>query len=423
LLAVTHQVGCSSPPAEEVGVVRVAITSVPADVRCIRLTATGSRTVSRLFDVAPNMSSVLLMSGVPTGMVQFSGDAFADACGAVSAVSVPTWSSDPVGTQVSSGALADVTLVMHHNGRAQVSVDFQDDGGASCGQTGMGCMFLAGGTSTCCAGLACGFDNLCNPSTCTDGVQNGTESDTDCGGLSCSPCPNLSLCQEDSDCASGICLSRLCQAMRCSPPGTSCNPFIGQPCCGNFTCVGMTAIDRPGTCQLLPTCSDGVRNGLETDVDCGGPTCAACSDNLACQVASDCTSGACVSGVCQQPTCSDGMRNGLETDVDCGGPSCPGCPDGRQCGQGTDCANGVCVGAICQTPICSGPGGFCNPPIGEICCAGLVCFGATRDEPGICQSPPCLPQGSLCTPGNPAGPCCAGSTCAGTVAAGVFLCQ
>ena len=53
-----------------------------------------------------------------------------------------------------------------------------------------------------------------------------------------------------------------------------------------------------------PTCTDGIQNGNETGVDCGGPDCPAC------------------------PTCDDGVQNGNETGVDCGGPDCPACPTG-----------------------------------------------------------------------------------------------
>ena len=77
------------------------------------------------------------------------------------------------------------------------------------------------------------------------------------------------------------------------------------------------------------TCTDGVQNGQETGVDCGGPNCPAC------------------------PTCTDGIQNGQETGVDCGGPNCPACPtcsDGIQNGQET----GVdCGGPNCQ-PCASG---------------------------------------------------------------------
>jgi hypothetical protein len=56
------------------------------------------------------------------------------------------------------------------------------------------------------------------------------------------------------------------------------------------------------------TCSDGVQNGSETGIDCGGPDCEPCEDATA-------------------PTCSDGVMNGDEEGVDCGG-SCPNaCPD------------------------------------------------------------------------------------------------
>ncbi len=51
-----------------------------------------------------------------------------------------------------------------------------------------------------------------------------------------------------------------------------------------------------------PSCTDGIQNGNETGVDCGGPDCPAC------------------------PTCNDGIQNGGETGIDCGGPSCPACP-------------------------------------------------------------------------------------------------
>jgi|TARA_B110001469_G_scaffold27660_1_gene28361 hypothetical protein len=59
-------------------------------------------------------------------------------------------------------------------------------------------------------------------------------------------------------------------------------------------------------------CDDGLHNGDEAGVDCGGAACRACA-----------------------PTCFDGLQNGGETGVDCGGscafciPSCgvPNSPD------------------------------------------------------------------------------------------------
>ena len=42
-------------------------------------------------------------------------------------------------------------------------------------------------------------------------------------------------------------------------------------------------------------------------------------------------------GKCTTPACNDGVRNGAETDVDCGGGECPGCDETRQCLRKGDC--------------------------------------------------------------------------------------
>jgi hypothetical protein len=49
------------------------------------------------------------------------------------------------------------------------------------------------------------------------------------------------------------------------------------------------------------SCSDGTRNGTETDVDCGGSTCGACSDGGLCSGDADCSSNRCVAGRCAPP--------------------------------------------------------------------------------------------------------------------------
>ena len=47
------------------------------------------------------------------------------------------------------------------------------------------------------------------------------------------------------------------------------------------------------------------------------------------------------------PTCNDNVKNGLESDLDCGGDTCDPCADGKQCTQGTDCTSGQCKGGKC----------------------------------------------------------------------------
>ena len=47
--------------------------------------------------------------------------------------------------------------------------------------------------------------------------------------------------------------------------------------------------------------------------------------------------------------CLDGVRNGSESDVDCGGPECEPCDAGQQCALASDCASGNCDGGTCDT--------------------------------------------------------------------------
>jgi len=58
----------------------------------------------------------------------------------------------------------------------------------------------------------------------------------------------------------------------------------------------------PGQIKLLyntaPSCSDGVLNGHETDIDCGGPWCNKCADAKKCSLVTDCLSGECTNKVC-----------------------------------------------------------------------------------------------------------------------------
>ena len=82
-------------------------------------------------------------------------------------------------------------------------------------------------------------------------------------------------------------------------------------------------------CSGNPTCSDGIQNGNETGVDCGGPDCDPCTT---------------------APTCTDGIQNGNETGVDCGGPDCDPCTTALTCSDGIQ--NGNETGVDCGGPDC-----------------------------------------------------------------------
>ena len=55
---------------------------------------------------------------------------------------------------------------------------------------------------------------------------------------------------------------------------------------------------------MCPTCDDGLINGDETGIDCGGPDCEPCT----CEC-----------------DCTNGVADGYETYIDCGGPNCEPC--------------------------------------------------------------------------------------------------
>ncbi len=97
---------------------------------------------------------------------------------------------------------------------------------------------------------------------------------------------------------------------------------------------------------------DGIENLDETDVDCGGATADAngqaprCADGKKCAAASDCASKVCdpSAKTCTAPTETDGVQNGDESDVDCGGTTtgAPRCPATKSCVVDDDCASRGC---------------------------------------------------------------------------------
>jgi len=104
----------------------------------------------------------------------------------------------------------------------------------------------------------------------------------------------------------------------------SCNDGIMNGDEVGVDCGGTNPNCSP--CMAMATCSDGIMNQDETGIDCGGATCApcmGCTDPLAHNY--DAIAGA-DDGSCE--TCSDGIMNGDEAGVDCGGsnPNCPICP-------------------------------------------------------------------------------------------------
>jgi hypothetical protein len=110
-----------------------------------------------------------------------------------------------------------------------------------------------------------------------------------------------------------------------------------------------------GTCAA-PSCTDAVQNGTETDLNCGG-TCPACASGKKCGAATDCASGVCsgtTTKTCAVPSCTDMVLNGTETDVDCGGSCAPAsrCANNLMCMVAGDCQSANCTANKCLNTGC-----------------------------------------------------------------------
>lgn len=124
---------------------------------------------------------------------------------------------------------------------------------------------------------------------------------------------------------------------------------LNKKCIDNTDCISRYC--EAGFCKEA-SCQDNLKNGYETDIDCGGIICPKCQINKSCMFNSDCISNYCnLNQKCDIPTCTDNVTNGNETDVDCGG-SCPKCAIGKSCKIDSDCITESCFGNKCfQKPL------------------------------------------------------------------------
>ncbi len=168
----------------------------------------------------------------------------------------------------------------------------------------------------------CNAGNVCEavgPAAHVDGRQNAGETGIDCGGTALPKlCVGGQACVDDGDC---------------------------EGSCVQNTCTPGTRTDGKLTASLG-----------ETDIDCGGAladvnevAAAACIAGQKCLAATDCRSGECdANGLCTGFL--PGVKDGDETDVDCGGALvnpdtgavAPRCDDQKSCADDGDCKSALC---------------------------------------------------------------------------------
>lgn len=123
--------------------------------------------------------------------------------------------------------------------------------------------------------------------------------------------------------------------------GTCPGCDLGHECTLDNDCSSHFCSNETGICTE-PSCDDGVLNGQESGIDCGGICNQTCSLDSPCNLDSDCDSNYCLQGKCSVPNCFDNTKNGDEPDVDCGGSCVSLCPAGRYCDSNFDCESGIC---------------------------------------------------------------------------------
>ena len=93
--------------------------------------------------------------------------------------------------------------------------------------------------------------------------------------------------------------------------GTACDDAEGVVCDGAGSCVKCVTDAECAATEVCNAkhecvsaqCKDGVKDGDETDVDCGGSCGTTCGQGEACAAAKDCVGAQCTDGVCCNSAC------------------------------------------------------------------------------------------------------------------------
>lgn len=185
----------------------------------------------------------------------------------------------------------------------------------------------------------------------------------------CPPCTEAEDCAAAPACHAFECLNNRCELVL-APPRTPCSGGIcsDTPPAACVECLQDSDCPGAGYCHAgkCASCSDSLRNGDESQVDCGG-SCLGCLGD-ACTTKDGCVSGSCADGLCCDAPC-DGVctrceRGGLcksvpqledDTSSACSGTQTCNGSDECALAPGQPCVNDVeCASTMCMDGVCTG---------------------------------------------------------------------
>ncbi|MEJ7735171.1 MAG: hypothetical protein WKG00_39040 [Polyangiaceae bacterium] len=148
--------------------------------------------------------------------------------------------------------------------------------------------------------------NMCTTAECQNGVPvtvNDPVGDS-CNAGVCNGAGVCVECVEDNDCVGpDVCAANVCVECANDDDCNGSEVCHADVCCQPETCaqLGRSCGAPMNGCGMTLNCNDGVKNGNETDIDCGGNvTCMVkCANSKICLNNTDCVSNKCIAGICQ----------------------------------------------------------------------------------------------------------------------------
>lgn len=242
-------------------------------------------------------------------------------------------------------------------------------------------------------------DHRCVSSACSNGAQDGDETDVDCGG-SCPACSDGQRCSSYEDCASGFCEP--------SGGGGAGGGAAGRcaACAADADCDA-----RPDSfCDgATGDCTDDLAGGASCDRDAQCSGVCSPAEQVCCDTACD---GTCQSCLASQTGGTDGTCATTTACASCDAQYGSDAAVHELCdANATDCVLRLSIQTVSCAQICQGLGGECLSAVNDepnaTCGAGteLVACGQVGYTSVLCtcsngcgNGPPCT-GGEVCTSG------------------------